>query len=131
MCLYVESLLISESFKYKVTVLNCSAFIPSHSNPQDSESQQTSKAWAELQACKCTLSMTSAIVQRCNDLMALARERADDQIATEVLGSACVLTTLLPLILAHISPLATLDPRVSTEDTGTLKYNRLIMYISA
>ncbi|PNF26946.1 hypothetical protein B7P43_G12700 [Cryptotermes secundus] len=82
-----------------------------YSNPQDSESQQTSKAWAELQACKCTLSMTSAIIQRCNDLMALARERAEDQIATEVLGNACVLTTLLPLILAHISPLATLDPR--------------------
>jgi E3 ubiquitin-protein ligase MYCBP2 len=57
--------------------------------------------------------MTSAIVQRCNDLMALARERAEDQIATEVLGNACILTTLLPLVLAHISPLATLDPRVS------------------
>jgi len=85
----------------------------SHSNPQDSESQQTSKAWAELQACKCTLSMTAAIVQRCNDLMALALERAEDQIATEVLGSAGIITTLLPLVLANISPLVTLDPRVS------------------
>jgi E3 ubiquitin-protein ligase MYCBP2 len=88
-------------------------FVSSHSNPQDSESQQTSKAWAELQACKCTLSMTAAIVQRCNDLMALALERAEDQIATEVLGNACIITTLLPLVLANISPLATLDPRVS------------------
>nr|CAD7599383.1 unnamed protein product [Timema genevievae] len=82
-----------------------------YSNPQDSENQQTSKAWAELQACKCTLSMAAAIVQRCNDLMALARERAEDVVATEVLGSACIVTTLLPLMLAHISPLATLDPR--------------------
>nr|CAD7200761.1 unnamed protein product [Timema douglasi] len=46
-----------------------------------------------------------------NDLMALARERAEDVVATEVLGSACIVTTLLPLMLAHISPLATLDPR--------------------
>jgi hypothetical protein len=57
--------------------------------------------------------MTAAIVQRCNDLMALALERAEDQIATEVLGSACIITTLLPLVLANISPLVTLDPRVS------------------
>jgi hypothetical protein len=45
--------------------------------------------------------------------MALALERAEDQIATEVLGNACIITTLLPLVLANISPLVTLDPRVS------------------
>jgi len=64
--------------------------------------------------------MTAAIVQRCNDLMALALERAEDQIATEVLGNACIITTLLPLVLANISPLVTLDPRVS-ERQATLQ----------
>ena len=84
-----------------------------YSNPQDSESPQTSKAVAELQARKCTLAMTTTIVQRANEILALARERAEDVVTAEILGNAAFVTTLLPLIMAHISPLATSDPRVS------------------
>lgn len=70
--------------------------------------------------------MTAAVVQRCNDLMALALERAEDQIATEVLGSACIITTLLPLVLANISPLVTLDPRVSDKK----HYSCVLLWVS-
>lgn len=83
-----------------------------YSNPQDSDGQQTSKAMAEVQARKCALAMTATIIQRSNEIFALARERAEEVIATEVLGNATFVTTLLPLVMAHISPLATSDPRV-------------------
>lgn len=83
-----------------------------YSNPQDSDGQQTSKAMAEVQARKCALAMTATIIQRSNEIFALARERAEEVVATEVLGNATFVTTLLPLVMAHISPLATSDPRV-------------------
>lgn len=69
---------------------------------------------AEVQARKCTLAMTATIIQRSNEILALARERAEEVVATEVLGNAAFVTTLLPLVMAHISPLATSDPRVTT-----------------
>lgn len=68
---------------------------------------------AEVQARKCTLAMTATIIQRSNEIFSLARERAEEVVANEVLGNATFVTTLLPLVMAHISPLATSDPRVS------------------
>lgn len=68
---------------------------------------------AEMQARKCTLAMTATIVQRSNEILSLARERAEDFSSNEILGGAAFVTTLLPLVMAHISPLATSDPRVS------------------
>ncbi|XP_035719406.1 E3 ubiquitin-protein ligase MYCBP2-like isoform X2 [Vespa mandarinia] len=81
------------------------------SNPQDSDGQHTSQAIAEVQARKCTLAMTATIIQRSNEIFALARERAEEVTASEVLGNAAFVTTLLPLVMAYISPLATSDPR--------------------
>lgn len=69
---------------------------------------------AEVEARKCTLAMTATIIQRCNEIFALAREKAEEVVANEVLGNATFVTTLLPLVMAHISPLATSDPRVNT-----------------
>ncbi|XP_076385847.1 MYC binding protein highwire isoform X12 [Megachile rotundata] len=82
-----------------------------YSNPQDSDGQHTSKAMAEVQARKCTLAMTTTVIQRSNEILALARERAEEVVAAEVLGNATFITTLLPLVMAYISPLATSDPR--------------------
>jgi len=87
-----------------------------YSNPQDSDGQHTNKAMAEVQARKCTLAMTATIIQRSNEIFSLARERAEEVIANEVLGNATFVTTLLPLVMAHISPLATSDPRVSNSE---------------
>lgn len=47
-------------------------------------------------------------------MLAIAREKADEVPSAEVLGNACVTTILLPLVMAHISPLATSDPRVKS-----------------
>lgn len=78
-----------------------------YSNPQDCDSQHTTKAVAEHQARKSTLSMTTAIINRSSHLLSLAREKAEDLNVNEILGNACMITTLLPLVLAHIGPLAT------------------------
>lgn len=67
---------------------------------------------AELQARKCTLCMTSTIIQRCSSLFVIAREKAEDVPSAEILSESCIVNTLLPLVLAHISPLVTTDPRV-------------------
>ncbi|GLH12984.1 Probable E3 ubiquitin-protein ligase HERC2 [Gryllus bimaculatus] len=100
-----------------------------YSNPQDSESQQNSRAWAELQAARCTLALATAVVRRCVELAALARERSEDAAAAEVLGNACLITTLLPLMLAHISPLATLDPRSGVQVLGLI--HELLPHVAA
>lgn len=77
------------------------------SNPQDCDNQQTTQAVAEQQARKSTLSMTTAIINRCTNIFSLAREKVDDINVTDILRSSCIVTTLLPLVLAHIGPLAT------------------------
>ncbi|XP_011315230.1 E3 ubiquitin-protein ligase MYCBP2 isoform X2 [Fopius arisanus] len=82
-----------------------------YANPQDCESPQTSKAIGEMQARKCTLSMTTTIIHRANEILSLARDRAEDMTTAQILGNATFVTTLLPLVMAHISPLATSDPR--------------------
>ncbi|XP_074101339.1 MYC binding protein highwire isoform X2 [Cotesia typhae] len=86
-----------------------------YSNPEDSESPHTSKAIAEMQARKCTLAMTMTIVTRANEILALARECAEDIVTMEVLGNATFVITLLPLVMAHLGPLATSDPRSAVQ----------------
>lgn len=56
--------------------------------------------------------MATSIIQRTCNLLALAREKADDIPVIEILNNACIINTLLPMVLAHMSLLAT-DPHVS------------------
>jgi hypothetical protein len=56
--------------------------------------------------------MTATVFQRANDILALAREKADDIDVHDILSSAAFVTTLLPLTSAYIIPLAESDPRV-------------------
>lgn len=49
--------------------------------------------------------MTSAIFGRCSSILWMAREKAEDLNVNEILGNACIITTLLPLVLAHVGPL--------------------------
>ncbi|XP_046683725.1 E3 ubiquitin-protein ligase MYCBP2 isoform X4 [Homalodisca vitripennis] len=99
------------------------------SNPQDSEGQASSKAMVEAQARRSTLTLAGAIVSRSAELLALARERAEEVTASDVLGSACLVTTLLPLMLAHISPLATSDPRSGVQVLSLIQ--ELLPHVSA
>ncbi|KAB0796834.1 hypothetical protein PPYR_10895 [Photinus pyralis] len=80
-----------------------------YSNPVECAKVTSTKL--EQHARKGALSMTSSIIRSCCNLLAMAREKAEDVSATEILSSACVVTTLLPLLMAHISPLASSDPR--------------------
>lgn len=80
---------------------------------------------AELQARKCTLCMTSTIIQRCSSLFVIAREKAEDVPSAEILSESCIVNTLLPLVLAHISPLVTTDPRVRS--TTFCNYNLILL----
>lgn len=85
-----------------------------YSHPPESEGENANKAIPETQARKCTLSMTTTIMQRANQVFALAREKSDQLItnASDVFENATFVTTLLPLLMAYITPLATFDPRV-------------------
>lgn len=80
------------------------------SNPVECGKTSTTKL--EQQARKAALSMASAIIHNACDLMASAREKAEEISSAEILSNSYMVTTLLPLVLAHISPLATSDPRV-------------------
>ncbi|XP_043461333.1 E3 ubiquitin-protein ligase MYCBP2 isoform X1 [Leptopilina heterotoma] len=82
-----------------------------YSNPEDTGVQQTSKAMVEVQARKYILAMTTTIIQRANEILALAREKVAEMRSIEILGNATFITTLLPLVIAHIGPLASSDPR--------------------
>ena len=80
------------------------------SNPVECGKTSTTKL--EQQARKAALSMASAIIQSACELMASAREKAEEMSSAEVLSNSYMVMTLLPLVLAHISPLATSDTRV-------------------
>lgn len=80
--------------------------------PQDPESQQSTREIAEQQARKSALAMVGSIVRVATELMIMGLG-VGDETAVEVLGTAPLITMLLPLVLSHIGPVATSDPRVS------------------
>lgn len=82
------------------------------SNPIECGKTSTSKL--EYQARKTALTMTSSIIQNSAKLMMLAREKVEELPSASILSESCIVKTLLPLVLAHISPLASSDPKVNT-----------------
>lgn len=57
--------------------------------------------------------MTSAIVNRCSEVLAMGRD-VDIIESYGVLCMSHLVRILLPLVVTNISPLATSDPRVNT-----------------
>ncbi|KAJ8975749.1 hypothetical protein NQ317_015371, partial [Molorchus minor] len=84
-----------------------------YSNPL--ECGRTSTTKLEQQARKAALCMISAIVDRASKLMVLAREKGEDSRSASILSTSRIVITLLPLALAHISPLATSDSRSAVQ----------------
>lgn len=82
--------------------------------PQDPESQRSTREIAEQQARKSALTMAGSIVRVATELMIMGLGVGDES-AIEVLGTAPLITMLLPLVLSHIGPVATSDPRVCME----------------
>ncbi|CAH0546546.1 unnamed protein product [Brassicogethes aeneus] len=67
----------------------------------------------EYQARKSALSIASIIIQNTCKLMVLAREKAEEIPSADILSNSCIVSTLLPLVLAYLSPLASSDSRSS------------------
>lgn len=80
---------------------------------QPSEYGRVAATKLEQQARNAALSMMSAIIQKTTDIMILAREKAEEVCCAEILNKSSIVNILLPLVLSHISPLATIDSRVS------------------
>ncbi|XP_064119634.1 E3 ubiquitin-protein ligase MYCBP2-like isoform X5 [Macrobrachium nipponense] len=91
-----------------------------YSTPQDPESQQSTREIAEQQARKSALAMVGSIVRVATELMIMGLG-VGDETAVEVLGSAPLLTMLLPLVLSHVGPLATSDPRSAVSVLGLIQ----------
>ncbi|XP_064481849.1 E3 ubiquitin-protein ligase MYCBP2-like [Ornithodoros turicata] len=85
-----------------------------YSTPLDTESQQASRDLAELQARRNALSICSAIVKASAQLLSEAVAKEDDKIVQGV-GSSLLMTQLLPLVLAHLCPMASTDARSAVE----------------
>lgn len=66
----------------------------------------------EYQARKTALSMTSSIIENASKLLMLAREKVEEMSSAAILSESCVVTILMPIVLSHISPLASSDPKV-------------------
>ncbi|XP_069950165.1 E3 ubiquitin-protein ligase MYCBP2 isoform X3 [Cherax quadricarinatus] len=91
-----------------------------YSTPQDPESQRSTREIAEQQARKSALAMAGSIVRVATELMIMGLG-VGDETAVEVLGSAPLLTMLLPLVLSHIGPVATSDPRSAVTVLGLIQ----------
>ncbi|XP_063604995.1 E3 ubiquitin-protein ligase MYCBP2-like, partial [Penaeus indicus] len=91
-----------------------------YSTPQDPESQQSTREIAEQQARKSALAMVGSIVRVATELMIMGLG-VGDETAVEVLGTAPLITMLLPLVLSHIGPVATSDPRSAVTVLGLIQ----------
>ncbi|XP_033631426.1 E3 ubiquitin-protein ligase MYCBP2-like isoform X2 [Asterias rubens] len=82
----------------------------------DSEHTQTESRSVviERQARKSALSITSTIIKAATELLYLAQGLQDAELS-EILGSAHLFTSLLPLVLAHIGPVAITDPKSAVQ----------------
>lgn len=91
-----------------------------YSMPQDPESQRSTREIAEQQARKSALTMAGSIVRVATELMIMGLGVGDES-AIEVLGTAPLITMLLPLVLSHIGPVATSDPRSAVSVLGLIQ----------
>ncbi|XP_042905925.1 E3 ubiquitin-protein ligase MYCBP2 isoform X1 [Parasteatoda tepidariorum] len=85
-----------------------------YSTPQDIENVQNSRELAELQARRNALSICESIVRTAVDLF-LKAQCVDDPDILCAFGTSHVVTMLLPLIFAHLGPVATSDPRSAVQ----------------
>ncbi|KAB7503617.1 E3 ubiquitin-protein ligase MYCBP2 [Armadillidium nasatum] len=81
---------------------------------------QNTKEIAEHQARKSALTMVGSILRAATELMIMGLG-IGDEMAVEVLSSAPIITILLPLLLAHIKPVAISDPRSAVAVIGLIQ----------
>ncbi|CAL4105683.1 unnamed protein product, partial [Meganyctiphanes norvegica] len=91
-----------------------------YSTPADPESQQNTREMAEQQARKSALAIAGSIVRVATEVMIMGLGVGDES-AVNVLASTPLLTMLLPLVLSHIGPVATSDPRSAVSVLGLIQ----------
>ncbi|XP_076065953.1 MYC binding protein highwire isoform X3 [Oratosquilla oratoria] len=91
-----------------------------YSTPQDPESQQNTREIAEQQARKSALTMAGSIIRSVTELMIMGLGVGDDM-AVEVLGTAPMITMLLPLVLSYVGRVATSDSRSAVAVLGLIQ----------
>lgn len=83
-------------------------------------SQHSGRIAVEDEARQCTLTVVATIIQKCTELLVLARENSSNSVSYspgvspwEILGQACAFNMLLPNVFAHVSSLVSADPKVN------------------
>ncbi|KAH8041513.1 hypothetical protein HPB51_016958 [Rhipicephalus microplus] len=84
------------------------------STPHDTESQQAMRDLMELQARRNVLNICGTIVKASAQLLSEAASEQDDEVIYKI-GSSHLMTQLLPLILAHLCPVASSDSQSAVE----------------
>lgn len=84
-------------------------------DPDSNGHNSPSKAEMEQMSRKLSLNLTTEVLGRTSKLLQGAKQRVNDANFSwdSILGSSALMTILLPLVLAHISRLATTDVKVS------------------
>ncbi|KAL3209805.1 hypothetical protein MRX96_037617 [Rhipicephalus microplus] len=85
-----------------------------YSTPHDTESQQAMRDLMELQARRNVLNICGTIVKASAQLLSEAASEQDDEVIYKI-GSSHLMTQLLPLILAHLCPVASSDSQSAVE----------------
>lgn len=85
-----------------------------YSTPHDTESQQAMRDLMELQARRNVLNICGTIVKASAQLLSEAAAEQDDEVVHKI-GSSHLMTQLLPLILAHLCPVASCDSQSAVE----------------
>lgn len=91
-----------------------------YSTPQDSETLQSTQDLAEMQARKNALAICNAVVRTAAKLFLDVQGEEDEELICAI-GSSHLVTMLLPLILAHLGPVATSDPRSAVQVIGMVQ----------
>lgn len=111
-------LAIPALLKFSLNMFLCLMTKIIFSNPLDF-SQHSSRMALEQEARQCTLTMVATILQKCTELLVLARENSSNSQSyssgvspCEILGDASVFNMLLPNIFAHVSSIVSSDPKV-------------------
>ncbi|CAH1777009.1 unnamed protein product [Owenia fusiformis] len=85
-----------------------------YSAPQEGENQiQNSKVLAEFQSRKNAVGVASSVIRAVTDLLHRANTCSDE--IGNIIGGSHIFSSLLPLVLAYIGPVASQDPRCAVQ----------------
>ena len=100
---------------------------PEHSS-QDCSTSEVTRAVGAQQARSAVLSVVGSVVRAAAELCIMGLGVGDDS-ALRVLAASPIITTLLPLLLSHVTPVALSDPRSAVSVLGLCQ--ELVPHVAA